>query len=123
MPHERKSSSDSEFLDVLKGSVLASVEFVRDYAQLRFDGPCLTVYYMPHVQSGGVDLAWGQKGYCDALCACIGHKVEDTKVTDEEIIVVINQTVLRIGLLDNEYGGRGPEAIMFENESGKIWVV
>ena len=39
-------------LSVLIGHQLSSVEFVQDYLQLRFDGPCLTAVTHPRVRVG-----------------------------------------------------------------------
>jgi len=39
-----KESSLVDALQVLIGEQLNSVEFVLDYVQLRFNGPCLSVY-------------------------------------------------------------------------------
>jgi len=39
-----KESSLVDALQVLIGEQLSSVEFVLDYVQLRFNGPCFTVY-------------------------------------------------------------------------------
>jgi hypothetical protein len=53
------------FDDALKqliGEQLSSIEFVQDYLQLRFDGPCLTVYgRVHHVCSNQSSISWDSR--------------------------------------------------------------
>ncbi|WP_101523214.1 hypothetical protein [Nocardioides houyundeii] len=74
----------NEFLGRLVGARLVSVEFVQDYAQLRFEGlgedmPVLTCDAMPTVEAvGGQVLSDGDLGYADALRALIPNLVLNT---------------------------------------------
>jgi hypothetical protein len=52
-------------LSVLLGRQLSAVEFVQDYLQLRFDGPCLTAITHPRVSVGNRWWEWGISGYRD----------------------------------------------------------
>jgi hypothetical protein len=111
-----------EALKQLIGEQLSSVEFVQDYLQLRFDGPCLNVYSGVHrVTSNLSSLVWGQPGYRDALCGLISRKVKKTEVLSDERISFIfdDESVWSMSLRKEDY--RGPEA--FEFRAGMLWFV
>lgn len=110
-------------LSELKGRDLSSVEFVRDYVQLRFDGPYLTMHMLPSIITAQGDaLMPGERCYRDFLCERIGVKVTDIEVVahTEVAIHFEDGTALRISLREGDY--RGPEALEFMNEGGDIWV-
>ncbi len=98
-------SSETGLLDELHGRELASVEFVRDYVQLRFDGPCLTAYTHPTVQMGDNPLHWDAPGYRDALRSCIGTVVTDAAIEpDQEIRIRFSSgAVVSISLRPDDY--------------------
>jgi hypothetical protein len=110
-------------LQQLVGVELSSVEFVRDYVQLWFDGPCMTAYTWPTVAGGSENLSPRQPGYRDALCMQIGRKVEKTEVDKRRVSVVFEGgVVVSISLLDDDY--LGPEALQFWlDRKDRIWVV
>ena len=62
-------------LHPLKGTQLSSVEFVQDYVQLRFDGPCLTAITPPRVHRLNEAFEWGMPEYRNLLCERIGKLV------------------------------------------------
>jgi len=62
-------------LQTIVGRELSSVEFVRDYCQLRFDGPTLTAVTQPVVENKEREYRWGQSGFRDEVCERIGRKV------------------------------------------------
>ncbi|MFE3448741.1 hypothetical protein ACFXJ8_07370 [Nonomuraea sp. NPDC059194] len=66
--------SDS-LLPALVGEEMSSVIFVRDYVQLDFDGPRLSLFVWPRVITDSTVWSMGDPGYRDALCALIGHTV------------------------------------------------
>src|ERR1051326_2940008 len=111
------------FLDVIRGEALSSVEFVQDYVQLRFDGATLTAYTRPHLSVAGKIFSWGDQGYRDALCAEIGMLVRNTDVEGGKGISIIFEdgAILNISLRDEDY--RGPEALEFSTSNGQPWVV
>jgi hypothetical protein len=113
----------ADALQQLVGVELSSVEFVRDYVQLWFDGPCMTAYTWPTVASVSENLSHGQPGYRDALCMQIGRKVEKTEVDKRRVSVVFEGgVVVSISLLDDDY--LGPEALQFRLDGkDRIWVV
>ena len=110
-------------LKLLIGEQLSSVEFVHDYLQLRFDGPCLTVYSPIHrLLKNGVLIHWGQPGYCDALCGLITHELKMTTVDPQRgLFIFDNDSVWSLSLRDEDYSG--PEVLMYVDGSQKMWVV
>jgi len=73
----------AEGLSRLEGERLTSVEFVLDYVQLRFDGPCLSVYTPHHIAYASGKIVSGDAGYCDALCELIGHLIVKASLVEE----------------------------------------
>lgn len=67
--------STSEFFAELRGNQLSSVEFVQDYLQLRFDGPCLNVYTPLTVSTGENTITSWNTGFRDLLCEQITKMV------------------------------------------------
>jgi hypothetical protein len=62
-------------LPSLVGRELASVTFVRDYLQLDFDGPRLSVFTWPEVTRGARSQSISNPDYRNSLCSLIGHPV------------------------------------------------
>jgi hypothetical protein len=76
------------FLKVLEGRQLSSVEFVQDYVQLHFDGLTLTAVTLPRVSSRSRLIEWGQPDYRDALCGRIGKLVRSADTLPEKEIAI-----------------------------------
>lgn len=112
-------------LQTLVGKKLSSLTFVMDYVQLRFDGPCLTVYTSPKVSFGGKVFAWGEPGYRDILCERNGAIVSQAKVVEKEAIRIIfsDGGVISISLKPEDRAG--PEAAELTDSTGgsQFWVV
>jgi hypothetical protein len=111
-------------LHFLEDEQLSSVEFVQDYVQLRFNGPCLTVYTNAHkVTKDGSSIAWGDTGYRDALCGLITHTVKKVLLKDSESLSITldDSSVWFISLRDEDY--RGPEALMYSDDFRELWFV
>lgn len=66
--------TDSLLLALI-GEELASVVFVRDYLQLDFDGPRLSLFVWPQVTTDAQARQICDPGYRDSLCSLIGHPV------------------------------------------------
>jgi len=79
------SETLADTLKEVVGHVLSSVEFVEDYVQLRFDGPCVTASNPPAVTWGAESFGLTQAGDRDALCRRIGCRVERTEVNDQHM--------------------------------------
>ncbi|WP_433358752.1 hypothetical protein [Streptosporangium sp. CA-115845] len=62
-------------LHALIGEETSSVTFVRDYVQLDFDGPQLSLFTWPRVSVGSTNGSMGEPGYRDMLCDLIGRPV------------------------------------------------
>ena len=111
----------SSAIGQLKGRVLSSVEFVHDYLQLRFDGPCLTAYTHPTIDHTDGRAIWGGPGYRDRLCEQIGATVTDAWANEAEVSIGFDSgTVISVSMNDDDY--TGPEAVQFASEDGSLWV-
>lgn len=117
-----KQTTLAEALRTLVGRDLSSVTYVRDYVQLAFDGPGLNAFTMPTVISGSESFSTGQPGYRDSLCQQIGCRVERTEVNHQRASIIFeNGATVSISLRDEDY--RGPEALMFQLDKDRIWVI
>jgi hypothetical protein len=76
----------NQALNILIGEELSSIEFVRDYIQFRFDGPCLTAITDPIINVGQQQYSRTDTGDCDLLLGFIGLPVEETLLKENEII-------------------------------------
>ncbi|MFC4766978.1 hypothetical protein [Effusibacillus consociatus] len=115
-------SDGQSILQILVGREMSSVEFVRDYIQLRFDGPTLTAFTLPVITVNGTSYDIKTPGYRDALCSLIGREVQRTEIQEHEVIRLVfeQNAALEISLRDEDY--EGPEAAMFDPENGELWV-
>jgi hypothetical protein len=108
-------------LQELVGREVSSIEFVRDYVQIRFDGPCLSVYTMPIIRTSRDEVLDSSKpGYADALITAIGRTVG--KAEDDGGVLMIEckgGPVIEIPLAD-EYR-RTDEAATLMSGEGIIW--
>jgi hypothetical protein len=106
----------------LIGEQLSSVEFIQDYVQLRFDGPCLTAFTHPVVHVGTREFHWGLPGYRDALCERIATLVCEVSFREDDAIRVHFQdgATVEISLCTDDY--EGPESAMFTTPDGQLWV-
>lgn len=112
----REPPQHSQLTEVI-GNRLSSVEFVQNYLQLRFDGPCLTCHVWPEVVVGGRPLVMSEPGYRDALCAPIGEEVRAVKETPERIVLSFatgSDFVFRLIRTEK----RPPEFLVFESSKG-----
>ena len=106
----------------LIGRSLSSVEFVRDYVQLRFDGPTMTVLTPIEVSVGGRVVKATDQGFKDALCGRISSDVVDTMVEPEACLELRfeDHTVIRVSIDPADYVA--PEAVLF-GAGGVVWWV
>jgi hypothetical protein len=108
----------------LRGRQLSSVEFVQDYLQLRFDGPCLTLLTWPRVIDDRKVFGFNDPGYRDALCALIGQLIAQVSFSQDHsklIIAFENESGLEISLHENDPSIL--EAVKFDNTDGEWWVI
>ncbi|MBI5293876.1 MAG: hypothetical protein HY869_00260 [Chloroflexi bacterium] len=109
-------------LAILVGTEMSSVEFVRDYFQLRFDGPCLTAITNPVLFINNKKYTRNDFGFIDLLCSCVSKKVKDAFVDNEKIMLQFEEeTSIEISLKQEDR--RTTEAAWFTKESNvPMWV-
>lgn len=103
------------------GEELSSVEFVRDYVQLRFDSPPLNLNVWPRIHASGTVRRRTDAGYADALLALIGRRlVRADELLDLGLALDFDDgTRLAVPLDGTE--ARGPEVAWFDGEPGGLW--
>ncbi len=119
------SNTDSvQPLNVLIGEELSSVEFVRDYIQFRFDGPCITAITDPCIIIGDKQYTRIDAGFCDNLLGLIGSSVEETFLREGEIISIhfSDRRSINISLRPEDLQGISVEAATFNEGSGGLWI-
>jgi hypothetical protein len=109
-------------LDILIGRELSSVEFVRDYIQLHFDGPSLTMVTNPVIYTADFSYNWDMPGYRDALCDRIGTVVSKAFVVEGEEfrLEFDDSSCVVVSLREDDYVGA--EAILLHNGPNELWV-
>src|SRR5688500_12449391 len=76
------------FFSELEGSQLSSVEFVQDYLQIRFDGPCINVLNPLTVNASSESKTSWEPGFRDLLCGQIAKVVRSVSyLADQEIVI------------------------------------
>jgi hypothetical protein len=101
-------------ITAIEGQELTAVEFVADYARLRFGdgstGPMLTLYAWPHILLSDFSIAFGEPEYRNALCAQIGETVAKASLEEFEALTLEFEsgTVLALSLREEDLDG--PEA-------------
>ncbi len=112
-----------EIVETLVGRELASVVFIRDYLQLTFDGPALSIFSQPTFQVGAITLQWSKPGFRDALCEQINKPVVSATVTGEREIRIefAGGATLVVPLRDPT--GVLVETAMLETNGGHDWMV
>ncbi len=94
---------------------LSSVEFVRDYIQFRFDGPCLATYLLPEISIGPRVILWNEQGYRDSLCEQIGQRVYSIRCDNTLEIEFENKVILTLDLNPQDF--EGAEVGMFTDDN------
>jgi len=110
-------------LSILIDRELSSVEFVRDYLQIRFDGPVLTAFSDPELIVAGTIYKTETKEFCYLLTRCIGQVVVMATVEEGGAIRLgfRNGVLLNISLKTEDR--LTVEAATFDdNLSGGWWV-
>ena len=114
-------ASDRELLWELVGREMSSVEFVRDYLQLRFDGPTINVYTPTTVVAGEERATTWDTHVRNLLCAQISKAVSSVSVEPAEALtlVFVDASVIRISLREQDY--RCTEAVYYHGFSNGQW--
>jgi hypothetical protein len=117
------NQAEKSILEELKGCELSAVVFVRDYLQLQFDGPYLTIFVWPRVKRQGTVFERGTLRYRDALCEQIGKAIGGVvEESDRRLSLFFTDgSIVEISLLPEDR--RGPEAVLFRGGKGRsvVW--
>lgn len=111
------NNKNNPFL-LLYGRELSSVEFVRDYIQLRFDGPRITIITDPVVESSNDKYARTNPNFCNMLCNFIGYPIEAVSLDQENVTLIFpNAQNIKV-FLHSETG----ESLIFDDGNGETWI-
>jgi hypothetical protein len=114
--HRPRTGAGSSSVEDIIGEDLSAVTFVRDYLQLNFDGPVLTVL-CPLVVHWPEGIASSeQPGFRDALCGVIGETVRSVEVGTDIMVVTFDRHKLEL-----PFGKSGwPEHLTFHDRDGRM---
>ena len=118
MPEHPRDDGPHAALRQLEGEQLSSVEFVRDYLQLRFDGPTLTVTSALEVRAEGHRARMGEPGFRDLLCQRIAETVRFVRVAQggELLLRFDSGSEISISLrMEDALGGEAVHFFDFEH--------
>jgi hypothetical protein len=109
-------------LHILLDTELSSIEFVRDYLQFRFDGPCLTAVSDPCIMVEDGLFHRTDAGFCDQLLRFIGLPVDSAAVIAGQGLRIgfKGGRSLHISLRPDSYAAA--EAAIFMDGRGGYWV-
>ena len=112
-----------EIFDELYGNQLSSVEFVQDYLQLRFDGPCINVYNPLTVKTARSEIKSWDNGFRDLLCGQITKIVKIVNFESERELRLqfLDDSLIIISLRPEDY--TSPEAIYVHGFKNNGWLV
>ena len=102
---------------------MSSVEFVRDYLQLRFDGPTINVMSPVVVtRSAGRSRSWDEQ-FRNALCGQIGKVVGTVEVVEQLHLLIAfdDGSEISISLVPDDYDGL--EAVYYHGFDNAEWGV
>ena len=124
------SGNQDDLIARLVGCELYSVQFVRDYVQLHFEGsvdsPVLTCYVTPQVREFQGDdsegIAEGAPGYADALRALIGEEVSAAAaMTGPGLVISLRTGAIALNPTSDQLVG--PEIAMLSGFGDRSWMV
>ncbi len=124
------SSSNQSLIDAIVGEQLSEVIFIHDYIQLTFQGPRLTAWTTPQVNTGTGWLKYKEAGYCDALCSCIGATVQRALVVQDKVtgadvelyFEFVDGAIISVSTKPDDIRPGGAEAAMLETDDGlAVW--
>jgi hypothetical protein len=108
---------------LLVGKQLTAVEFVMDHVRLQFEGEAtLSADTHPVVRKGDAQTLWGEPGFRDMICDCIGKTVRAWRLVEglEACIDFEHSTSVCVSLRPDDYVTA--EALMLQSRSGRWWV-
>ena len=107
--------------DELCGNQLSSVEFARDYLQLRFDGPCINITNPLTVKTKKKEITSGNEGFRDLLCQQITKVISSvTFETGKELkLLFTDNSQIIVSLHPDDYSSA--EAIYAHGFKDNAW--
>jgi len=118
-------SKRKSIVNILINRELSSIEFVRDYFQLRFDdGPLLNVINDPELFLDGKVITKTSPDFNNLLIGCIDQIVTKTFVEEDNAVEITfgHGLTIHISLKPGTYK-YGPEAIYFSESTLGRWEV
>jgi hypothetical protein len=111
----------ASLLRVLIGEELSSVEFIRDYISLHFDGPRIDAFAKVEVVRGAQTWRKGDSGWRDALCSAISQAVSSIDETSEWVVLIFSRDIeIWVGAVPE---GDAVEAGLFHAPNGDMIVL
>ena len=100
---------------------LSQVVFIHDYLQLVFQDERFNIYNRAEIARGGLKIAQGQPGYCDAIVSLIGQRVVEVSQSDSHALALFFEEGIRFAVRRDDEA-IGPEAFEFHGRD-QLWVV
>lgn len=110
--------------DDLIGQELSAVVFVRDYLQLQFDGPGLSIHSARVTAVvDGKTATFGEAPFANIILSLIGQVVRNVQCEREQEfrISFTNGSRIVVSLRPEDY--RGPEVLEFRDRDGRTAVI
>jgi hypothetical protein len=99
-------------LEILVGSEVSGVAFIRDYVEIFFDGPILRIFVGPVVEFDATQVVFPGTGSRDHLCRLIGRQVRRAQETSEELQVSFDgRAQLRMPLRSGDSGAEAAHLV------------
>jgi len=116
-----EKSDVSKLFKELLGSQLSSVEFVQDYLQLRFDGPCISVFNPLTVKTKQSEITSWNDGFRDLLCNQITKVVTQVSFESNKQLSIefMDRSEINVSLRADDYSS--PEAIDWDGFKNGGW--
>ena len=105
------------------GEDLSAVVFVRDYVQLQFDGPLMTVLTPITVVSGAISTRSGDEDFRNVLCGQISKLVVSARTDEGDALTITfsDGSSIAISLKEEDYVG--PEAVVIHGLASRLAVL
>lgn len=95
-------------IESLVGQELSSVEFGRNYLKLSFDGPFVTLFLWPVLDTSEFSLNFEDLLYRNGLCERIGRRIVEVVTDDPDFIFIRFEDASSLHCSLERKAGRGP---------------
>jgi hypothetical protein len=113
------SDTPANHLNRLVGGDLSSVEFVRDYFQLRFNGPTLNVMTKATLRTARGQFTFPGASFVSELVSLISSRIIQVEQNSKEIVIYFGEGRLSMSLDPNDYD---VEALyFFYDDFAAVW--